>query len=411
MSAAQITCAQPGAGYQRGYHFMHSGNLTADKTFYLLTVIDHSPEVKKLLESDKTLSTIKQQRIDFIKQHSDDTCKALSSLLTGFKWVSVDTAVLHKKVAQLYDSHPKPLDEMINQHLRPSGYYERFKKLSNKQLLLKAWAQCETGMNYIIDQYGLGKKMRYPDVDSVSYNVKGDDYKDLVKTMFGYLNEKTPKMTLFYEPSFIVAMQLMVINDRDEPARYEPLETKANQQAIQKAKQTQWKNYPFSSILVPGEGPDLTTIAIAPSGKMRCDLAAERYKKGIAPFIIVSGGHVHPFHTPYCEAVEMKRYLMNTDHIPESVIIIEPQARHTTTNFRNAERLIIRYGFPINKPALCVTTKDQEDYIDNVGFDKRNMRELGFLPYHDKKRIADHEISFYPVMESLHMDPYDPIDP
>lgn len=417
--SASIICAQPGAGYRPGYHFLHSDNLTADKIFYLLTVINHSPEVKKLLESDVVLGDFAKQRTTLLKHHITDTCKTVFSLLSGFKWTRIDSmrsersdyTLIDRAIRKLYTAQSAPFDQMINRHLRPSGYYERYKNLSNEELLLKAWAQCETGMNYIVDQYGIGKKMRYPDVDSISYDVKGVGYKNLIKTMFSYLDERAGSTTLFYQPSLSIALQLMNINERDEPARYEPLERNMNKQAVQKAKATNWKQYAYSCILVPGEGPDLTTISIAPASRMRCDLAAERYKKGLSPFIIVSGGHVHPFHTPYCEAVEMKKYLMHTFQIPEAAIVIEPHARHTTTNFRNAERLMIRYGLPLNKPALCVSTKDQEDYIDNPQFDKRNLKELGYLPYQNKKRIADHEISFYPVMESLHMDPYDPIDP
>lgn len=403
--------AQSNTGVDKNYHFLHSGNLVADKDFYLLTVIGQSSELKTLLEKDKILQDIAIQRNALIKEHSNDTCQTMTSLLAGFRWTNTDSATIDRAIRNLYAKDPKPFDKIIDQHLRPSGCYERFIKLSNEELLLKAWVQYFKGINYIIDQYGLGKKMRYPDVDSASYNVNGEYYRDMVKIMFSYLDETKNNSTLFYKPSLSIAMLLMQNNERDEPARHEPLESGENKKAVQKAQQTAWNKYPYTAILVPGEGPELTTVAIAPAGKLRCDLAAERYKKGIAPFIIVSGGYVHPFHTPYCEAIEMKKYLINTLGIPEKAIIIEPQARHTTTNFRNAARLMIRYGFPLNKPALCVTTKDQEDYIDNPGFDRRNNRELGYLPYQDKKRISTHELSFYPVMESLHMDPYDPLDP
>jgi len=107
----------------------------------------------------------------------------------------------------------------------------------------------------------------------------------------------------------------------------------------------------------------------------------------------------------------MKKYLLHDCAIPESAVIMEPQARHTTTNFRNATRLMIRYGMPVGKSALCVSTRDQTDYIDNAGFDRRNLHELGYLPYREKKRLDIHSIEFYPVMDCLQMDPGDPLDP
>jgi hypothetical protein len=230
--------------------------------------------------------------------------------------------------------------------------------------------------------------------------------------MFAYLAGKADSMTLFIQPSLEIALQLMDLNDRDEPLRFEPLEKGENKSAAAAVQATDWTKYKYAAIVVPGEGPELTTVALDPMGRMRCNLAADRYRQGWAPFIIVSGGFVHPFHTPYAEAFEMKRYLL-TQGIPEKAIIIEPQARHTTTNLRNANRLMIRYGIPISMPADIVSTKSQIDYIilPQGRFDQRNIHELGFLPYKEKTRVSTHDASYYPVMESLHMDPYDPLDP
>lgn len=72
---------------------------------------------------------------------------------------------------------------------------------------------------------------------------------------------------------------------------------------------------------------------------------------------------------------------------------------------------MIRYGFPLDKPALCVSTREQSDYIENAGFDRRNRHELGYLPYKEKKRLDLHDIVFFPVMDCLQLDPGDPLDP
>ena len=107
----------------------------------------------------------------------------------------------------------------------------------------------------------------------------------------------------------------------------------------------------------------------------------------------------------------MKKFLMTRFGIPEQAIIIDPHARHTTTNIRNADRLMIRYGIPLTKPSDFVTTASQLQMSASNAFDQRNLNELGYLPYRDKQQLSPHDISFYPVMESLHMDPYDPLDP
>ena len=384
----------------------------ADKNFYWFSVIARTPAIQHLLSADPSLNDLCKTRLTLLRSHATDTCTWAPSLVTDFRFTPTDSALVAKALLTLYHANTAAFDDMIDHQLRPSGCYQRFAAGNNETFLLNVWSQTIVGTNYIIDQYGLGKRLRYPSIDSVSYDVNSRYYRAALKDMFAYLSEKTDSMSLFYQPSLFLALQLMDLNDRDEAARFEPLEAGENKAAFAAVQSTNWSKYKYATIVVPGEGPELTTVALDPMGRIRCNLAADRYRKGIAPFIIVSGGFVHPFHTPYAEAFEMKRYLL-TQGIPESAIIIEPHARHTTTNLRNANRLMIRYGIPITIPSEVISTRSQIDYIDlpQGRFDQRNLHELGYLPYKNKQRIGIHEVSYYPVMESLHMDPYDPLDP
>lgn len=401
----------PAKGYNPHYRFLHSNSLVADKNFYLLTAIDQDKDVSALLSADAVLKEMLSERIAVIKKHVTDTCQMPGSLLIDFKWNRKDSTAIIRRLDELYQKNTKAFDQLINHHLRPSGYYQCFQQLSNKELYLRAWNQYFYGINYIIDQFGLGKKMRYPLIDSPNYVVTSKYYKTVLKDIFASLNEVTTHMRRFEQPSLSVALQLLQANDRDEPARFEPMESGENKAAIAKIRSINWKRYPYATIVIPGNGPRLTTTPISPDNKIHCDVAARRYLAGKAPFIIVSGGYCYPFRGPYCEAIEMRRYLMHTYAIKANAIIIDPHARHTTTNIRNADRLMIRYGIPINKPSLFITSKSQHDYSMNVAFDKRNQKELGYIPYTGKKSLSDHDIEFYPVIESLHMDPFDPLDP
>ena len=410
-----LLIAQTGMGFRKEYTLLYSGNIVSDKNFYLLTAIRHSPEIQNILRNNPVLKKIYIDKIAGFKQADIDSCKSASCLLEKFKFDRNDSIQTLEALIVLYKEFPKILDQMINAHLRPSGYYERYVKFTNSDLLLNAWREYILGVNNIIDQFGLGRKMRYPKIDSATYDAKGDYYKGVLKSALEYVGEQSTSMYLFYEPSLQVALQLMDVNDRDEPGRLEPLEIRDNRKAIEQVKHTNWDHFRYASIEVPGSGPDVYTLAISPICKIRCALAALRYRHGWAPFIIVSGGYVHPFHTERCEALEMKKYLMEKLAIPESAIIIEPQARHTTTNLRNVNRLIYRYGIPADKLSVFVSTKSQVDWVmdqlPNQNFDNRCLAELGYLPYRDKKRISDQDMTFYPTLESLHMDPYDPLDP
>ena len=200
------------------------------------------------------------------------------------------------------------------------------------------------------------------------------------------------------------------MNEREQAADFEPMTETENKAAYQRVKTIKWDAFKYSVIVVPGAGPDIPTVALSAEGMLRCRLAAIQYRKGMAPYILVSGGKVHPYKTKYCEATEMKKFLIDKLKIPENAIIIDPHARHTTTNMRNAARLIYRYGIPFNKPGISCTTRGQSNMIGVTLID-RCLKELHEAPYRNGLRLSETEIEFYPLLEALHINPTEPIDP
>jgi hypothetical protein len=182
-----------------------------------------------------------------------------------------------------------------------------------------------------------------------------------------------------------------------------------NRTVIEHIPSIAWASFPYSLILVPGQGPEQPGIAIDPMSITRCRLAAERYRKGLAPLIVVSGGHVHPNKTPYAEAVEMKKYMVKELGIPDNAILIEPHARHTTTNMRNTARIVYRFGIPDTMKILTVSDPVQSSYIPIM--EKRFMDELKCIPYRDMRVLSAEENEFYPVRNALQSNPLDPLDP
>jgi hypothetical protein len=107
--------------------------------------------------------------------------------------------------------------------------------------------------------------------------------------------------------------------------------------------------------------------------------------------------------------VEMKKYMVQELMVPENAILIEPHARHTTTNLRNTARLVYRFKIPDNMKILTVTDPTQNAYIPKMG--KRFMEELGYIPYRDLKMLSAEENEFYPIKDALQVNPLDPLDP
>jgi hypothetical protein len=214
---------------------------------------------------------------------------------------------------------------------------------------------------------------------------------------------------LFLEVPLTAALTYLEVNERNNAGDFEPMAAGTNSLAVKKVKTIKWSAYPYSHILVPGAGPDNLTTPLSGEGMLRCKTAARAYFAGKAPFVVVSGGNVHPYKTKYNEAVEMRKYMVGKLHVPADAVIIEPHARHTTTNLRNDIRLVFRYGIPFTKPGLIVTDKSQNDFIANM--DKRCLNELKYVPYKLGKRLSETALEFYPLVSSLQIDADEPMDP
>jgi len=264
-------------------------------------------------------------------------------------------------------------------------------------------------MNRLLRVYCLGKDPFYKNIDRVSFDVSSEEYRKLLQVKTAEI--KLSKDALFFEPTLDFALKLLEANRRDEASRYEPLEAGENKAALQNLKNIRWSDYPYTVILVLGSGPGDLAKRISPIGAKRADTAAQLFLEHKAPLIILSGGHVHPMQTPYCEAIEMKKYVMEKFKIPESSILIDPYARHTTTNFRNAARLVFRYGIPTDINALVTSSEDHIGVVTKDGFRIRCTTELGYFPMESINRISPVAAEFKPSVASLFFDANDPLDP
>jgi hypothetical protein len=274
--------------------------------------------------------------------------------------------------------------------------------------LVAAWKDAANGLNRLLSIYCLGNDPVYKDIDKVSFDVSSEEYRKILKAKIKEI--KLSKDPLFFEPTLNFALKLLEANRRDEAARYEPLEEGENKTCLHNVKKIRWSDYPYSFILVLGAGPQ-DSARLSQIGAKRADQAAQLFLAHAAPLIMFSGGHVHPMQTRYCEAIEMKKYVMEKYQIPEKSILIDPYARHTTTNFRNGARLAFRYGIPANLKAVVTSSEDHIAYTTKEDFRSRCLKELGYFPVEFISRISPIEAEFKPSVASLFFDANDPLDP
>ena len=298
------------------------------------------------------------------------------------------------------------MGRLLNE-MRASGAFQLYADKADTTLLSLAWKDAADGVNYILNAYTNGKGLRYPVIDSATYYVASPTYRSMIQRVMEQGGKKKPG--LFFRPSVDVALSLLELNHRDEAIRYEPLSA-TNEAAYKMVKQTDWSKYPYTAMLILGASP-VATEPLSETGKSRCRTGAELYRKGMAPFIIVSGGHVRPVGTRYSEAVEMRKYLVNELKIPAAAVMVDPYARHTTTNVRNAVRIVWRSGIPADKKMMCVSDIMHVAYVNSPMFTKRCKTELGYMPAADVEQSDLYFLSFRPDLLSLQVNVFDPLDP
>jgi len=221
----------------------------------------------------------------------------------------------------------------------------------------------------------------------------------------------TASTAKLWGPARDVALGGLVAAERDGAARYEPLTAGENAAALARVASVDFTAFRFVAIVVPGQGPDDAVTALNPAGRLRADAAADRYEAGVAPFLLLTGGHVHPDRTTFAEAIEMKRHLIDVRGVPENAILVDPYARHTTTNLRNATRLLVRGGFPTDRPVLVTSDRIQTAYIRSSVLAQRCVDELGFPPFTEMQTVSNQDSCFLFELRSFHVDARDPLDP
>jgi DUF218 domain-containing protein len=375
-------------------------NPLQDKNFYVLSLLERCEAIRPLLPREGAVR-VKTA----INCPPELTCFTHAMLLSDRDIGAADNSL------RTLQRTSQAFRDCVTAPMRSSGLYQLHSVLSDEELVSWAWQDAAHGINRAISIYGEGAAPHYPDIDSIAFDPKSDSFRTLVHVILTGLNDEIDSYPLFFQASLEFALRLMEANKRDEAGRFEPMDTGVNRDVIQRIKTIRWSDYPYSVILIPGSGTDRLSWNLSPYGMERMRLAVRRYREKKAPLIIVSGGFVHPNQTPYAEAIEMKKVLVSRFEIPENDIIVEPHARHTTTNIRNAVRLIWRYGIPLDKPGLITTDVYHSKTIGSDDFLKRNERELGYQPAELGRRISDFDIEFVPRLDSLQLDATELLDP
>lgn len=267
------------------------------------------------------------------------------------------------------------------------------------------------GLNAIFDVYGKGGTARYPQIDGPIGKQDSERLAADVAVAALISEVGRDETVAALDLSIGLALALLDVNDRLDAIAFEPLDSGLNAEAFRHARTLDWSRYPYTSIIVLGAGPEELLTPLSARGKLHVKVAARRYFDGLAPFVILSGGAVHPRGTRHVEAVEMRRALIERYKVPAHAVVIEPYARHTTTNLRNSARLLMALKAPMDRDALVLSDPQHIDYVESPKFAARSQDELGYQPGKVGKRTSPFDVTFRPSPDASRVDPLDPLDP
>lgn len=379
-----------------------------DKNYYLLSTIEWTPAARAAVKSNSDLAAISAEKRAAVANAANICATDVACYSRALRWS--DDEIAKSRAAFVAIGSDPELKKLIDGPLARSGMYQQYADRAPGEFFGQIWEDAAHKMNDTIDVYGLGLPPTRNNIFG-TYATNEPEFARNVKFIVGVLNYEAPSLDLFFQPTMRFADDLLHAQRRDEAGRNEPLEQKENKAAYQRLHTINWSQFPYTLILVLGQGPDIGGISISPLGWMKTREAVKAYREGKAPFILVSGGYVHPALTPYSEALEMKKALMTEFGIPEDAIIVDPQARSTVTNFRNAVRLMYRYNIPFDRKALVVADQVQ---IDGLG---RNPNRANTNPsantvsYHAGERLSPFRMEFTPVVTALNVSTSDMLDP
>jgi DUF218 domain len=380
-----------------------------DKNFYLCSLIEHSRAVRDALARSDVLAGLKRERQTALREAISGADREAAVYASPFLWTQQQIDLVAGVLRDFYRADGA-VRELTDKPLQASGAGPA--AATGGELLAETWTLEAEGMNRVVAAYGEGKAFETSAIDGLAYDANSEDYREFLHQLARNAAANEADDAPFFASALEFSMGLLEANQRDEAGRFEPLETGENAAALARLKSIDWSRYGYSAILVPGMGPELQGVPLAPMGRLRVAAAAALYRSGRAPFLLLSGGYVHPRQTPYNEAVEMKKALMRDFQIPEQAILIDPHARHTTTNLRNAARILFRDGFPLDKPVWIASDIYQSEYIGSREFADRCSRELGYRPIRKLIRLSPNDLEWLPDYgASLVLDPRDPLDP
>jgi hypothetical protein len=208
--------------FAKEYTLAQSDDFVKDKNFYFLTIIEQIPDISNTVKSDEVFQAMLNAELKNMES-GVATC-SLDMKCYVNKYIISENEI---KNAAAQFTRLATADEayfqLLIHHARSSGAFQKYQSLSDLELIEKVWSDAAIGINNIISTYAFGQHGRYPNIDSVSYDVQSQYYQRLIVSLCHVIESQKDQYALFFQPSLDFALGLLEMNNRNEAALYEPM--------------------------------------------------------------------------------------------------------------------------------------------------------------------------------------------
>src|SRR5437764_8512942 len=198
------TAALDSSGFDNSYKLTFR-NAVQDKNFYLLSLFQTPPELRKLLRENKALKRLASDKLQALRMAAECNDVGCFDRLCRFSGPEINT------VANEFEELARhPEFKKLTMDMRRSGAFIKYNRQSDPEMLIAAWKDAANGMNRLLSIYCLGNDQTYKEIDKVSFDVSSGAYRKLLKVKTAEI--RLSKDALFFEPTLDFDLNLLDAN-------------------------------------------------------------------------------------------------------------------------------------------------------------------------------------------------------
>jgi hypothetical protein len=178
-----------------------------------------------------------------------------------------------------------PLNKLVRDQMRPSGRFQKYAGLEDSALMRASWLETAQGANRLYKVYALGEEIPTQKIDGPLYEAGSDTLRNDLASALGAETDAA-STDVFVSPWSQLGFDLLVIQQRTEAGRYEPLAEGENAAALTRARTTDWNSQRYAAIIVPGIGLAEGETGLSPMGAFRIRMASLARRSGAVHYCV-----------------------------------------------------------------------------------------------------------------------------